>query len=102
MTPAADLRVTLDTLLGEHALLAVAATQKGLDGAEDFEAAAAALDANSVEVSEAIASVYGDEAAEQFLDAPSLWRDHIHSSSWITRSPWPGTTRPARRRRWTT
>jgi hypothetical protein len=77
MTPAADLRVALDTLLGEHALLAVAATQKGLDGAEDFEAAAAALDANSVEVSEAIASVYGEEAAEQFLDAPSLWRDHI-------------------------
>ena len=77
MTPAADLRVALDTLLGEHAHLAVAATQKGLDGAEDFEAAAAALDANSVEVSEAIASVYGDEAAEQFLDAPSLWRDHI-------------------------
>ena len=77
MSPAADLRVTLDTLLGEHALLAVAATQKGLDGAKDFEAAAGALDANSVELSEAIGSVYGDEAAEQFLDGPSLWRDHI-------------------------
>jgi hypothetical protein len=77
MTPAADLRVKLDTLLGEHALLAVAATQKGLDGAEDFEAAAAALDANSVELAEAIGSVYGNDAAEQFLDGPSLWRDHI-------------------------
>lgn len=76
-TPAADLRVTLDTLLGEHALLAVAAAQKGFDGAADFEAAAAALDANSVEVSEAIGSVYGDEAAETFLNGPSLWRDHI-------------------------
>jgi hypothetical protein len=76
-TPAADLRVTLDTLLGEHALLALAAAQKGYDGAPDFEAAAAALDANSVEVSEAIGSVYGDEAAQQFLDGPSLWRDHI-------------------------
>ncbi len=76
-SPAADLRVTLDTLLGEHALLAVAATQKGLDGDKDFEAAAAALDANSVELSEAIGSVYGDEAAKQFLDGPSLWRDHI-------------------------
>jgi ketosteroid isomerase-like protein len=76
-SPAADLRVTLDTLLGEHALLAVAATQKGLDGDQDFEAAAAALDANSVELSEAIGSVYGDEAAKQFLDGPSLWRDHI-------------------------
>jgi hypothetical protein len=75
--PAADLRVTLDTLLGEHALLAIAASQKGLDGDPDFEAAAAALDANSVEVSQAIGAVYGDEAAQQFLDAPSHWRDHI-------------------------
>jgi hypothetical protein len=62
--PAADLRVTLDTLLGEHALLAIAASQKGLDGDPDFEAAAAALDANSVEVSQAIGAVYGDEAAQ--------------------------------------
>ena len=76
-SPAADLRVALDSLLGEHALLAIAATQKGLDGDKDFEAAAAALDANSVELSEAIGSVYGDEAAKQFLDGPSLWRDHI-------------------------
>jgi hypothetical protein len=76
-SPAADLRVTLDTLLGEHALLAIAASQKGLDGDEDFEAAAAALDANSMEVADAIGSVYGDEAAKQFLDGPSLWRDHI-------------------------
>jgi hypothetical protein len=76
-TPAADLRVTLDTLLGEHAVLAMIATQKGLDGVPDFEAAAAALDENAVEVSEAIGSVYGDEAAKQFLDGPSLWRDHI-------------------------
>ena len=76
-TAAADLRVALDTLLGEHALLALSAAQKGYDGAPDFEAAAAALDANSVAVSEAIGSVYGDEAAQQFLDGPSLWRDHI-------------------------
>jgi len=39
--------------------------------------AAAALDANSMEVADAIGSVYGDEAAKQFLDGPSLWRDHI-------------------------
>jgi hypothetical protein len=76
-SPAADLRVTLNTLLGEHALLAIAASQKGLDGDPDFEAAAAALDANGVELSEAIGSVYGDEAAKQFLDGPALWRDHI-------------------------
>ena len=77
ISAAADLRVTLDTLLGEHALLAIAATQKGYDGDPDFEAAAAALDANSVEVADAIGSVYGDEAADTFLNGPSLWRDHI-------------------------
>jgi hypothetical protein len=76
-SPAADLRVTLGTLLGEHALLAQFATQKGLKGAEDFEAIGAALDANSVELSEAIGSVYGAEAAETFLDGTALWRDHI-------------------------
>jgi hypothetical protein len=76
-SPAADLRVTLDRLLGEHALLAQLATQKGLSGDKDFEAAAAALDANSVELSQAIGSVYGDDAAKKFLDGKLLWRDHI-------------------------
>jgi hypothetical protein len=76
-SPSADLRVTLDTLLGEHALLAMFATQKGLGGEKDFEAVAAALDANSVDLSEAIGSVYGDRAATKFLDGEALWRDHI-------------------------
>lgn len=62
-SPAADLRTTLDTLFGEHALLAMLATQKGYGGEADFEAIGAALDENSVELSQAIGSVYGDEAA---------------------------------------
>jgi hypothetical protein len=74
---AADLRVALDRLLGEHAILAMIATQKGLDGDADFETIAAALDANSVEVAEAIGSVYGEAAGKQFLDGPNMWRDHI-------------------------
>ena len=76
-SPAADLRVTLDELLGEHALLAMFATQKGYDGAPDFEAIAGALDRNGVDLSEAIGSVYGDEAGTKFLDGGLLWRDHI-------------------------
>jgi hypothetical protein len=75
--PAVDLRVTLDRLLGEHALLAMFATQKGLMGEKDFEAIAGALDQNSVELSEAIASVYGEEAGQKFLEGKLLWRDHI-------------------------
>jgi hypothetical protein len=71
---AADLRVTLDRLLGEHAFLATVAMQKGLDGAKDFKPAAAALDRNSVELADAIGSVYGPEARTAFL---AQWRQHI-------------------------
>ena len=77
VSPAADLRVTLDRLLGEHAVLAMLATQKGFSGDADFKQISAALDANSVDLSEAIASVYGEEAGEKFLNGRGLWRDHI-------------------------
>ncbi len=76
-SPAADLRVTLDRLLGEHAILAMLATQKGFDGEKDFEAIAAALDRNSVELADAIGSVYGDDARKEFLDGDFKWRAHI-------------------------
>jgi hypothetical protein len=73
-SPAVDLRVTLDRLLAEHALLATFAMQKGLDGDKDFKAVAAALDGNTVDLGDAIGSVYGDEAKTGFLE---LWRNHI-------------------------
>jgi hypothetical protein len=76
-SPAGDLRLTLGRLLGEHALLATFATQKGFAGDKDFMAIGAALDRNSVDLSEAIGSVYGDAAAKKFLDGTLLWRDHI-------------------------
>ena len=75
--PAADLRVTLDRLLGEHAYLAMIATQKGVAGDKDFKAIAAALDQNSVELGDAVGSVYGAGAKKKFLDGKFLWRDHI-------------------------
>jgi len=74
---AAGLRQTLGRLLGEHTILAIVATQKGFRGEEDFEQIAAALDANAVELADAIGSVYGDEARTQFLDGEHMWRDHI-------------------------
>ncbi|HWG56905.1 MAG TPA: hypothetical protein VNT58_10330 [Gaiellaceae bacterium] len=76
-TAAADLRVTLDRLLGEHAMLAMFATQKGFSGEKDFEQIAAALDDNSVDLADAIGSVYGDEARAEFLDGELKWRAHI-------------------------
>jgi len=74
---AGDLRVTLDNLLGEHALLAIWATQAGYSGSKNFPALAAQLDKNSVAISNAIGSVYGAAAAKQFLDGKNLWRAHI-------------------------
>ncbi|APH07145.1 copper amine oxidase [Bacillus weihaiensis] len=74
VTPAVDLRATLNHLLTEHAGLAVVAMQQGADGADDFEAAANALNTNTEDLSAAIASVYGDEAGEQFK---TMWSNHI-------------------------
>lgn len=72
--PAADLRVTLDRLFGEHAVLAVITMQKGYDGAKDFDASAAALEANTVDLGAAVRSVYGEDAETAFL---AMWREHI-------------------------
>src|SRR2546428_8588 len=72
---AADLRVGLNSLLGEHVLLASVATSHALGGREAaFKGAAGALDANSVDIAKAIGSVYGSDAEQAFLP---LWRKHI-------------------------
>jgi hypothetical protein len=74
-TKAAELRATLDYLMGEHLLLAASATGAALGGRDaQFKAAAAALDANSVDIAKAIGSVYGQGAQDAFLP---LWRRHI-------------------------
>ena len=75
---AVQLRITLNELLGEHAILAIQATQRGLVGGKDFPALAKQLDANSVAISQAIASVYGAAAGKQFLNGKNLWRAHIN------------------------
>ena len=73
--PASSLKATLSTLLQEHAYLAAAATGAALGGrTPEFQAAAAALDRNSVDVSKAIGTVYGTGAETAFL---ALWRKHI-------------------------
>jgi hypothetical protein len=72
-----DLRVTLDNLFGEHAVLAMNATNAGVTGAKSFPAAAKALDNNSVALSKAIGSIYGAKAAKTFLNGKFMWRAHI-------------------------
>jgi hypothetical protein len=74
-TKAAQLRAGLNNLFSEHVYLAGAATGAALGGREaEFKAAAGALDANSVAISKAIGSVYGEGAEKAFLP---LWRRHI-------------------------
>ena len=72
--PATDLRATLDSILSEHAYLAIITMQKGIDGSKDFDAAAAQLGENTDELSAAIGSVYGEEAGNQFKE---IWSSHI-------------------------
>lgn len=75
LSAAATLRVDLDALLKEHVALAAIAVSNALAGnAKGFEAAAGALDGNSVDLAKAIGSIYGKEAQDAFLP---LWRSHI-------------------------
>jgi hypothetical protein len=79
MDDASTLRSTLTALLQEHVYLAsyavfTAYTAEGGVDSPAFTAAAATLDANSVALSDAVASLAGEEKGAAFLD---LWREHI-------------------------
>lgn len=73
-TPAANLRVVLNGLEKQHVDLAAAATRAGFDGKPEFAAAAGELDKNSIALADAIGSIYGSAARDQFL---TIWRSHI-------------------------
>jgi hypothetical protein len=74
---ASDLRALLGQQFGEHAALAMAATNAGYSGSAAFPSLAKALDQNSVAISKSIGSVYGAGAAKTFLDGKFMWRDHV-------------------------
>jgi hypothetical protein len=71
---AADLRVNLDRLLAEHAFLTIEQMRSGLRSSPDFAAAASGVEANSIDVANAIGTIYGDAAVAPFGD---IWRSHI-------------------------
>ena len=73
-SPARQMQSQFGMALGEHAELAVDAMRSGLSGAPDFPAAAAALDANTREITAVIESIFGAEGATAFQ---ALWADHI-------------------------
>jgi len=64
----------LNHLLPEHTVLAGITTQKAATDAPDFQAAFNHLDQNSMMLSQWVGSVYGADAAAQFLP---LWQSHI-------------------------
>jgi hypothetical protein len=66
ITPASDLRSTLDQLLSEHYVLAVNAMVKDYNDAPDEKIAYEALNQNALDMTPAIASIYGEEGAEKF------------------------------------
>jgi hypothetical protein len=71
---AAELRVTLTRLLGEHAFLTLDVVRTGAGVGDESAAAAAALDENTAELVAAIEDIYGGEAGDAFGE---LWRAHI-------------------------
>ncbi|GMA57764.1 hypothetical protein C7445_11223 [Alicyclobacillus sacchari] len=71
---AVDLRVSLDNLLAQHAVLAIEAMEKGYANAPDYNAVVAALDQNTQGLTQAIASVYGTSAGAEFN---KMWSAHI-------------------------
>ncbi|HET7416892.1 MAG TPA: hypothetical protein VFJ61_04610 [Solirubrobacterales bacterium] len=72
-TGASQLRAGLTGLLQEHVYLAGITTGEALAG-RDFKPAAAALEANTQGLQDAVTSVYGQAGGAQFGD---LWRKHI-------------------------
>jgi hypothetical protein len=73
-SPATDMRLLLDRLLGEHTELASLAMRATLSGAPDASAAADALDDNANELADTIGSIYGADAAAAF---DTLWTRHL-------------------------
>ena len=73
-TKAAGLRALLNNLEAEHVDLASTATRNGFDGSAAFSASATALSKNTDNLSNAIASVYGDAAGVKFKE---IWASHI-------------------------
>lgn len=72
-SPASDLRSTLDQLLSEHYVLATTYMMKSYEDAPDAEEVWNKLDQNAADMTPAIASVYGDDAAAQFEE---IFRGH--------------------------
>jgi hypothetical protein len=73
-SPTEELRTDLALLLGDHVELAIDTMRSGVGGGKDFPAAAAALDANTGELTSALDTMFGAKRAKRFN---RVWADHI-------------------------
>jgi hypothetical protein len=73
-SPAAELRVTLGRLLGEHAFLVMETMRAVALESPDLDALRAGVDDNSRTLEGAIRGIYGPEGADAFGD---LWQRHV-------------------------
>lgn len=71
-----QLRSALGLLLGEHVELAIDTMRAGVRGADQFEHAAAALNQNTEDLTEAMDALFGSDAAAPFN---SMWADHVNA-----------------------
>jgi hypothetical protein len=72
--PAQKLRSALGLLLGEHVELLVDTTRAAVRGSPEFEEAAAALNENTRDLTEAFSGLVGNTSARTFNN---VWSDHI-------------------------
>jgi hypothetical protein len=75
-SPTLRLRSELGRLLGEHVALVVTAMRAGAADAPDFPAAGDAVNGNTRDLTDAIDSLFGTQAAVQFQ---ALWTDHVNA-----------------------
>ncbi len=68
------LRSALAQQLGEHVALAVGALRAGATNSPDFDAAAAALNGNTADLTASVGTLFGEQAGAEFM---TLWADHI-------------------------
>jgi hypothetical protein len=73
LSPAVDLRLTLDRLFGEHTYLAAIVMRAHVRGDAHRDAAVEALERNSDELRDQVAAIYGDDAGTAF---GNLWTRH--------------------------
>jgi hypothetical protein len=87
--PEWKLRANLTDLLGEHVALVVAAMRAATAQAADFKALGATLNQNTLALTNAVYSLYGEKPGDKFQN---LWADHVDALMEYTSATVKGDT----------